>query len=338
MKIEFKRNALLREAGFSLIELMVAMALSVVLLAGVIEIYINTKQTYNVQEGLSRTQENARFVIDRLTRELSSAGYLGCLGSIDLDEERVINTLTDTAALYNLETPVTGIEGAGTGQDEITIIRASGANAIAVTEQLDATLSGPITLDFNDSDYSDLDQYDVITISDCENVATFMITNVPGSDGVIQHVTGVVDPVTSQSNATTELTHPFGHNDKTPANVFTQRAIRYWIGTSAAGTDAGGACSATTPGYCALFENNAELVEGVEDLQIEYGMDTDGDADVDAYQDASGVGTNWEQVVSVSITVTVNEVERIPGSGNGITSADSSREYTSVVRLRSRGA
>jgi len=330
MNLSLSQKLSTKTAGFSLVELMVAMVLSIILLAGVIDIYINTKQTYNVQEGLSRMQENARFVMGRLTRELSTAGYLGCLGSIDNEEERVINTLSDKTKGYNLETPVTGIEGSGGTADEITIIRAKGGSAVAVSKQIDSKFSGPVTLDFNDPDYSDLEQYDVVTIADCEKVATFMITNTPGSDGVIQHATGVSDPKTSQSNSSVDLEHPFGHNDKTPATVLLTKAVTYSIGNSAAGT-----CSTATPGFCALFENGAELVEGVENLQFEYGVDSDNDTDVDLYRDASAV-TDWARVVSVRITVTLNEVSRVPGSNNGITS-NNPKTYTSVVRLRSRG-
>lgn len=333
MKLSLGQKQMSKNAGFSLIELMVAMVLSIILLAGVIDIYINTKQTYNTQEGLSRIQENARFVMGRLTRELSTAGYLGCLGSIDAEGERVINTLGDKTKGYDLESPVIGKDGTGSGSsDEITIIRANGASAVAVSKPLDSKFSGPLTLDFNDPDYSDLKQYDVVTVADCEKVATFMITNVPGGDGVIQHATGVTAPKTSQFNATTDLEHPFGHYDKTPATILAIKSVTYSIGDSAAGT-----CSVATPGFCALFENGTELVEGVEDLQFEYGVDTNNDTDVDVYRDASAVTTaDWAKVVSVRVTIRLNEVSRVPGSANGITS-NNPKTYSSVVRLRSRG-
>jgi type IV pilus assembly protein PilW len=45
-----------------------------------------------------------------------------------------------------------------------------------------------------------------------------------------------------------------------------------------------------------------ELVEGVQDMQIRYGVDTDGDKSVDSTQTATGV-TNWDQVQTVQISL-----------------------------------
>jgi type IV pilus assembly protein PilW len=60
-------------------------------------------------------------------------------------------------------------------------------------------------------------------------------------------------------------------------------------------------------GVRSLYRNSvndgaAELVEGVEDMQIIYGIDINNDRAADQYQTASGVA-NWEQVVSVRISL-----------------------------------
>src|SRR5262249_19851219 len=64
------------------------------------------------------------------------------------------------------------------------------------------------------------------------------------------------------------------------------------------------------------------LVEGVENMQIEYGLDTNGDgapdvytADPGSYGGCAGIGcaTNWANVVSIKLHLLVRTIERAPG-------------------------
>ena len=73
-----------KQYGFSLIEIMISMVLSLVLIGGVIEIFVANKQTYRMEEALSRTQENARYAVEYLQREIRMAGYFGCNQTTDL--------------------------------------------------------------------------------------------------------------------------------------------------------------------------------------------------------------------------------------------------------------
>lgn len=63
------------QRGFSLIELMVAMTVSLILLGGVIQIFVSNKQSYRVVDGYSRLQENGRYAVDVLSRYIRLAGY-----------------------------------------------------------------------------------------------------------------------------------------------------------------------------------------------------------------------------------------------------------------------
>lgn len=61
--------------GLSLIELMIAIALGLLLVAVVVQIYIGSKATYNKQEDLSRLQENGRVALEVLGRAGRIASY-----------------------------------------------------------------------------------------------------------------------------------------------------------------------------------------------------------------------------------------------------------------------
>ena len=66
------------QRAFTLIELMIAMLIGVFLMAGVIQIFLSAKQAYRLQENLSRLQENGRFAMDIITKDIRSAGFMGC--------------------------------------------------------------------------------------------------------------------------------------------------------------------------------------------------------------------------------------------------------------------
>lgn len=67
------------QRGLTLIELMIAMLLGVFLIGGVLQIFVSTKQTYRMQENLARLQENGRFAMNFLERDIRMAGYRSCL-------------------------------------------------------------------------------------------------------------------------------------------------------------------------------------------------------------------------------------------------------------------
>ncbi|MEI6069003.1 MAG: PilW family protein [Methylococcaceae bacterium] len=69
------------QVGLSLIEIMIALLIGAFLLGGVLQIFIGSKQTYRMQENLSRLQENGRFALDFLANDIRMAGYWGCLST-----------------------------------------------------------------------------------------------------------------------------------------------------------------------------------------------------------------------------------------------------------------
>ncbi|SDY34609.1 type IV pilus assembly protein PilW [Lysobacter sp. yr284] len=68
-----------RVSGFSLIELMVALVLGALLVLGLLKIFDASRASYKLSEGLARVQENGRFAMDYLQRDLRMAGHMGCL-------------------------------------------------------------------------------------------------------------------------------------------------------------------------------------------------------------------------------------------------------------------
>lgn len=62
----------------SLVELMIAMVIGLIIMLGVVQVFSASRTAYQLSEGLARVQENSRFAMDTLQRELRMAGHFGC--------------------------------------------------------------------------------------------------------------------------------------------------------------------------------------------------------------------------------------------------------------------
>jgi type IV pilus assembly protein PilW len=70
-----------RSAGVTLVELMIAMTLALAIIAAVGYVYVSGNQGYKVQDQASRMQEDARYVIQTITRDIQMAGVFGCVAN-----------------------------------------------------------------------------------------------------------------------------------------------------------------------------------------------------------------------------------------------------------------
>lgn len=68
-------NKKTRQMGVSLVELMIAIALSMTLMAASLQFIVSTRQTYELNDDVSRVQENGRIALDILVKDLQMAGY-----------------------------------------------------------------------------------------------------------------------------------------------------------------------------------------------------------------------------------------------------------------------
>ena len=93
--------------GFSLIELMVAMVIALVVMAGVINSFVASKDAFHYNDELAFIQENARFAGSRLAKDVREAGNFGCQadspdnpsGRNNYRANNLVNVLGDTSTL-----------------------------------------------------------------------------------------------------------------------------------------------------------------------------------------------------------------------------------------------
>jgi len=70
------------QKGLSLIEMLVAVTISLTIMSGVLAIMSSTKKTSALQDELSRLQEDARFLMEDLSYNIRMGGYFGCSGIV----------------------------------------------------------------------------------------------------------------------------------------------------------------------------------------------------------------------------------------------------------------
>ncbi len=296
-----------KQQGLSLIELMVAIVISSLLMAGTIQLFVNNNQTYRVQEAVSRLQENGRFAIQFLTQDIRMTDFWGCVGTIS----SVTNHLNANTYLANPGNG--GISGAdNTGLNGSDTIILQGAYGLGTSIASHDRSTASFTLSTVNHG---LKNFDIVVSTDCEKADIFEITSAnPGNSAtVIGHTVPVAD---GPGNATIpNLTYNEGE-------IYKAYQYSYSIAAGASGQPA-------------LFRStngtNQELVEGIENMQIKYGEDTDGDGAANIYRD-SGAVTDMENVVSIRITLTVRTLtDNVSLSGGRIT-----RDFSSTITIRNR--
>tara|TARA_R110002050_G_scaffold1244_4_gene8636 strand:+ start:68966 stop:69988 length:1023 start_codon:yes stop_codon:yes gene_type:complete len=293
------------QKGISLIELMVAMLLGLILTLGIIEIFISSKQMYRVQDARARLQENGRFAVQLLADKIKVVDYNGCNSrSASVSITNTLNNSSDY--LWNFTTSIQGVEATGlniwtptidasvtgpiSGSDVLTL-RGTANPVIEVTAHPGGSPPGSANIKVTGG--SGLNQFDIVMVSDCLAAAIFQITHINSSagDDNIVHNTALGTP----GNSTKTL----GKN-YTGAELIKLVTTSYYIRNNASGV----------PSLYQKVFNDApqELVEGVESMQILYGVDTNDDASADQYISANAVG-NWNNVTSVKVSLLVRTSE-----------------------------
>lgn len=116
------RQAQLRQyqLGLSIVELMVALALGLLLMTGVIQVFLSSRQTYAANEAMGRMQENGRFALDFIARSARQAGYIEPI--YKKDKPLAIVRPGCTGLPGTIPTTLCTTQGAGGGSDSIGFV------------------------------------------------------------------------------------------------------------------------------------------------------------------------------------------------------------------------
>lgn len=316
---------MLKQRGLSLIELMIAITLGLILLTGVMQVFLSSKNVFSSQQALSRVQETGRMAVEFLSRDIRMAGFMGCASRSE--STKVLNTLNDANTVtYDFNEGLKGYSQADflkatskvtktiETDTDVIVVRFASSNGVYLTKNNDAG-----TLFVNDTGantgkctddkapISGLCSGDIVVATDCEKAVVFQATNVKAGSGTADDKVNVVHAASSLEPGN-GITSWGGNSDKqntfnTGAQLLTATSTVYFI------ADGNG-----DPVRPSLYQNingtTLELLEGVEDMHITYGVDTEVDQDFipNDYELAEDV-TDWKRVVSVRIELLVASIE-----------------------------
>ncbi|KRT55381.1 PilW family protein [endosymbiont of Ridgeia piscesae] len=321
--------------GLTLVELMIALVLSLLLMSGAISIFMSSKQTFKLEENVSRIQESMRYVASRFINDFAGGGFYGCAQSSKDGNSNVTNVVSYSGGddwktpLYDFAQPLIGVEGASGAPDSLTMHYAKAGVAVPVTTSM-GSQTGSVPVDQNVATYSELEAGDIISVSDCDALAIFMLTNDPGNSGLLAHDTNTT--LNNVSNSEAGIQHVFGDTRFSAATVYEMEAVNYQVlATGPVGSKISGLFATRLGGERQL------LIAGVQDFQVTYGVDQDNDGSADRYTDWDSVGSaNIDLITSLRIFLEINPGTPVADS-QGKMADDETREFTFTIKLRNRG-
>jgi type IV pilus assembly protein PilW len=292
-----------RHTGMGLVELLVWMAVSLLIITVVGIIYVGSKQLTRVNDTFSRMQENGRFAIHLIDRDLRMAGFRGCNGA----SVPPLNVLNSAAYPYQFDIGITGYHGGGgtwlptldasisalnpapaTGADVVTIRHIEGPGMPLIAAMANASADPQV------GPSSQLAPGDVLLVADCAAAAIFNATSFDSTSGAVGHEAGTADV---PGNSSKDFGHVFGSD----ASLYRLVTRTYFMAPSARKPGTNSLWANSVPAYDGQPQPE-EMIEGVEGLALLFGEDLDGKRAANRYVSADGVG-NWSNVVSVNAQV-----------------------------------
>jgi len=301
------------QQGLTLIEIMVAITISLILMAGVLQIFVSNNQHYRVQESTSRVQENGRFATHIMAQEVRMADFWGCAGSATTVNNRV-NAGGGTP--NPADGGIAGTNDTGLNNSDTITLQGAFGSGIGVTAH-NVNAASFTTTGVNGA----FDRFDIVLASDCQTADIFQVSG-PAVDPLTNNVVSNTGVGTPGNSSKPQMSYANGS-----AMIYAVRKIIYSIKAGASGEPAL---------FRSVNDVDVELVEGVENMQILYGEDTDNDQTANRYVAADAAGLNMNNVVSVRITLTLRTIEDGLASVTANGDRRIRRNYTTTVAIRNR--
>lgn len=335
-----RRTSSSSQRGFSLVELMIALTLSIILLAGVIEIFLSNKKAFEITTDLGVLQESGRIGSAVMSESIRMAGHWG---GVEPSAVKV-GTTTLTAApgncnaawVFSPGNPVEGFDGENT----VTSVSDLPSGCIAAGDYVPGS--------------------DLLVVRYADSSELFSDAQIVHDDSASKYFSRVAIGQQAElfqgANASSALT-AIASDDG--VYNFGYRTELYFLRPCS--IKDGAACNDGIPTLTRLTLSGSSftqqaLVEGIEQMQFDYGVDQNVDQRVDTYETADDID-DWMQVMSVRMSlvarastkdVTVDEEDKeyllvgdmaTEGEGYTVAAADKHyrrKQYTREIHLRNR--
>jgi len=272
--------------GFTLVELMIGMTLGLILIGGVVAVFLQSRQSFRVDENIARMQDQARFAMGELTRDVRMAGFVAeplSAAAVTLDASLAIENGCGPAGIGDWLVRVTE---AGTGENNTLtgVDNATGADATAAYACIDSAEVRPGS--------------DVIAIK--RAAGHILPLAEVQTDRIYLESTGTVASLYKEP-ADTPLAGP--------TDIREYRPEIYYIRNFGLVADDGipTLCRKVLGVGSPVPVETECIAQGIEDLQVSYGIDLDDDGAANQYLDDPTLA-ELQNVVSARITLLARTV------------------------------
>ncbi len=320
------------QKGVSIIELMIGILISLIVLAGVVQVAFTSKATFLGQEDMSYIQQNSRYAMYMLTKDIQNAGYWGC-ASEDADVALVAKTANnaDINRLLGINPanaylePLSAITGYTSGfpssystwsistadgarTPESFIVRSASGTPTTLDSQVGTNLLVKSAHQFSTGDLV------TIVAEDCRRMGIFKTVDIYANSTIVKYSSDSIcgdrikpprdQSVRCHSDCVCDQVSGASENYGVGSQIMPYNAFGYFIGES---ITMEGQPSLQRIKYDDGELTREELALGVEDMQILYGVDSDDDGVADTFVSASAFTVaewnKWNQVRSVQINL-----------------------------------
>lgn len=362
--------------GFTIVELMVSIAVASILLLGVIQVFIANRHSSDVNSGLARVQENIRFALKDISAAGRMAGYKGCSGNIlnhldqtdpgydddlfDFDNATggweysngSATSTTKPGQSYTLSTvtpssdgtkwddsdgddlPSTLVNRAVAGSD-VLVLKWAGSNTGVTIQNMNIN-----NATINTVNASGIAQGTILIVSDCSGGDAFQNTANSNASTVTRGTAGGWTPG-NVNPGSTNWSHIYP--EASEILFFTSRA--FYVGQGASGEPS---LFRITYNQGASGQVIEEVAEGIENMQVLYGEDTDSDNYANHFVTAQDVGDH-ANVVAIKLAFLARSPEEVKENassqtvdllGTNITTPSDKRlryTFSTTIKLRNKG-
>lgn len=298
-----------RERGFTLIELMIAVGLSLMILAGLVTVFVNNSNTRKEIERTTRQIENGRYGIELLSNNLTHAGFYA---EFDLPQPPTMNPpavveacSTDAADIQaGLALPIQGYRSATSGTAGLSCLTDLKDNTDVVVVRRTSTC--------------------VAGTAGCDPLTTgafyyFQASLCNPTEGNEELASGTatdwyrLDSTTANLNRhrRTCLLSGCLCSSAPLADIRRYHTHIYFVANNSVGTD--GVPTLKRAELTGSGFTIVPLVEGIENLKLEYGIDTNGDGMPETYTPTPATVANWRNVTAARVFVLARNTELSPG-------------------------
>jgi prepilin-type N-terminal cleavage/methylation domain-containing protein len=262
--------------GFSMIELLVALAITALLIIGVVTMYSQSRNTFRAAEAVARLQENARYAMSFIETDVRMANYWGLNSRPDyIQLGGVATDACEAGWATNVVKPVEGFNGAKGLGCILDADYQTGSDVIVVRRAAADRETGTLT----------------------ENAIYLQTSRVQGTLFVAE----------KDCTAKDEGCLPPGY---LPPQSETHQLLAHAYYISPDSTGRTGVPSLRRVRLIAGPDDEAEeIISGVEDMQFEFGVDTDNNATVEYYVVPGTALPAGGRIVAVRVYLRVRSAE-----------------------------